>query len=149
MTIAAENLLSMLQTNWDLTDPSGSQISWNNKRVDEKTFIADPTKLYAVTVFTKTSKSKPKALNWWQVDELVQVDILVKVDGTSAGTALSAQFTRRNNMRDQVRTLIHHNQRTITNVQFASIVSEPDMKELENMLRYTGLVNCLYFHQLT
>jgi hypothetical protein len=149
MTLAAENLLSMLQTNWALSDPPGSLISWNNKRVDEKTFMADPTKLYTVTVFAKSAKVKPKALNWWRVDELVQVDILVKVNPASAGTALSAQFTRRNNMRDQVRTLVHHNQRNITNVSFANIVSEPDLLDLENLLRYTGLVNCLYFHQLT
>jgi hypothetical protein len=149
MTIAAENILSMLQANWALADPAATLITWNNKRVDEKAFLSDPTQNYAVTVFTKTCKEKAISLNWWRVDEVVQIDVLVKVVATSAGAALTTQFTRRNNMRDQVRTLIHHNQRNITGVQFANIVSEPDLAELESLTRYTALVNCLYFHQLT
>jgi hypothetical protein len=149
MTIAAENVLSVLQTNWGLVDPAAGQISWDKKRVDQKAFISDVTKTYQITVFTKTTKQKPIALNWWRIDELVQVDILVKVNPASAGTSLSMQFTRRNNMRDQVRTLIHHYQRSILGVQFANIVGEPDLLELENLVRGTLLVNCLYFHQLT
>jgi hypothetical protein len=149
MTIAAENVLSTLQTNWGLSDPPATAISWNNKRVDTKSFLSDVTKTYAVIVFTKTSKQKPISLNWWRVDEQVQVDILVKVNPTSAGTSLSAQFTRRNNMRDQIRTLIHHYERSISGVQFANIIAEPDLLELENLVRGTLLVNCLYFHQLT
>jgi hypothetical protein len=149
MTIAAENLLSIIQTYWGLADPAAAQISFNNKRIDQKTFLSDITKTYAVTVFTKTTKQRAISLNWWRVDEQVQVDILVKVNAASAGTSLSAQFTRRNNMRDQVRTLVHRYQRSIPGVQFANIVAEPDLLELENLVRGTLFVNCLYFHQLT
>jgi hypothetical protein len=149
MTVAAENVLSIIQTNWGLSDPAAAAISWNNKRVDTKTFLSDVTKTYAVIVFTKASKQKPISLNWWRVDEQVQVDIFVKVNPASAGTSLSAQFTRRNNMRDQVRTLIHHYEKSIPGVQFANIIAEPELLELENLVRGTLLVNCLYFHQLT
>jgi len=141
MVSTAELVKTCLFDNWnDSIGIAAADVEWTVNRVDVATWLKTGTKNYLIAVYSPgATSSKPISHSWWQITEVVTVDVVVK-------TSVSSAYEKRTIMQDEIRRIIHSNQTSITGVSVAYESREPIQVEAENLLRLTILVTCVYFH---
>lgn len=143
-----ENVLAMLQAEWDET-ASGvtiASIEWLNDRDNAAQWQGQGlgTKSYMIACYSASPPLQVKKLSihWWQMDYSVMVDVAIKVTSDNR-EALKAVLTK---MEKQIVDLVHANQKTIEDVQDATITRENTRVEGKTLLRAAFNVNCRLFH---
>ncbi|MCJ7768574.1 hypothetical protein MUP79_09310, partial [Candidatus Bathyarchaeota archaeon] len=147
-TSIPENVLTMLQAEWDET-ASGvtiANIEWLSKR-DDAALWQGPglgTKTYMVACYSPSPSMQMKVLSihWWMVDEAVTVDIAIKVTSENK-VAMRVLLTK---METEIQNLVHKHQKEIEGVQFATVTRENTRVEGKSLLRAAFNVNCRLFH---
>ena len=141
MTSTAESVKTCLYDNWnDSIGIAKADVEWTVNRVDVATWLKTGTKNFLIAVYSPgATSSKPISHSWWQITEVVTVDVVLR---TSVATA----YDKRTAMQNEIRRIIHSYQTSISGVSVAYVSREPIQVEAENLLRLTILVTCIYFH---
>jgi hypothetical protein len=142
MTDTAQVISQTLQSNWSLSSPKASDISWPCTRFES----ADLTKItqnYVVACYNPASPvaSEPLSREVWQLTEDVVVDVIVRVTGT-AQQALDA----RESVRLEIYRILHSNELSIPGIPVAYVAREPYKVESPDLARIALQVKCKTFH---
>ena len=138
----SDNLNALLQAHWvDAQAVPKAKIFWGTRQFDLPKQLTQVSQVYLITTYkVSPARVKPLSLSWWQTDELITVEVAVKVSSTCASD--------REKMVEMIRNIIHTYQTGLSGVNFISIIAEKS-GDAENLLRHTFTVNARYFHKKT
>jgi hypothetical protein len=142
MASTAESVKTCLYNNWnDTIGVAKADIEWTVSRVDVAKWAQGSPKNFLIAVYSPgATSSKPISHSWWQITEVVTVDVVVK-------TSVSSAYEKRTTMQNEIRRIIHAYQNAMgPPISLAYESREPIQVEAENLLRLTMLVTCVYFH---
>ena len=142
MASTSESVKTCLFNNWnDTIGVAKADVEWTVSRVDVAKWAQGSPKNFLIAVYSPgATSSKPISHSWWQITEVVTVDVIVK-------TSVSFAYEKRTIMQEEIRRIVHSYQTSISGVSLAYESREPVQVEAENLLRLVILVTCLYFHQ--